>query len=151
MTTVIVVKHLPFGNAANSTSDEGTPASVDYRLARNATLRAWRAGQLARHHVCDAQFELIRNATYCGQPTERLCPVCSTSDIDTELVEVTYVFGWRLPRHGRCITSAVEIERLQARAQPSKAYVVEVCTRCGWNHLMRHMVLGGVSSESSSV
>ena len=59
------------------------------------------------------------------------------------LVEVTYVFGSRLPKHGRCITTRAEMQRLQHRASVSTGYVVEVCTICGWNHLVRRFTLGG--------
>lgn len=114
-------------------------AAVDYRLARAATLRAWRSGQLGRHEVCDAQRELQRNAEFCGQPTGRSCPVCDTEG----LVEVTYVFGSRLPKHGRCVTTRAEMQRLQRRVSVSTGYVVEVCTVCGWNHLVRRFTLGG--------
>lgn len=114
-------------------------AAVDYRLARAATLRAWRSGQLGRHEVCDAQRELQRNAEFCGQPTGRSCPVCDTEG----LVEVTYVFGSRLPKHGRCVTTRAEMQRLQHRVSVSTGYVVEVCTVCGWNHLVRRFTLGG--------
>ncbi|MYB04640.1 MAG: hypothetical protein F4011_12510 [Acidimicrobiaceae bacterium] len=59
------------------------------------------------------------------------------------LVEVTYVFGSRLPKHGRCVTTRAEIQRLQHRVSVSTGYVVEVCTVCGWNHLVRRFTLGG--------
>ena len=119
-------------------------AAVDYRLARAATLRDWRSGKLGRHEVCDAQRELQRNAEFCGQPTGRSCPVCEAlTDTGPLLVEVTYVFGSRLPKHGRCITTRAEMQRLQHRASVSTGYVVEVCTVCGWNHLVRRFTLGG--------
>ncbi|MCY3645277.1 MAG: DUF5318 family protein [Acidimicrobiaceae bacterium] len=133
-------------------------AAVDYRLARAATLRAWRSGQLGRHEVCDAQRELQRNAEFCGQPTGRSCPVCdsegavggleaerpvSAANKSGNLVEVTYVFGSRLPKHGRCVTTRAEMQRLQHRVSVSTGYVVEVCTVCGWNHLVRRFTLGG--------
>ena len=60
-------------------------AGIDYRLAREATLRAWRDGDLSRDQVCDAQRELTRNAEFCGEALGRPCPVCE----DDELVEVT--------------------------------------------------------------
>lgn len=126
------------------TAAPGQPAAaaVDYRLARAATLRAWRSGQIGRHEVCDAQRELQRNAEFCGQPTGRSCPVCDTAG----LVEVTYVFGSRLPKHGRCVTTRAEMQRLQHRISVSTGYVVEVCTACGWNHLVRRFTLGGKRS-----
>lgn len=114
-------------------------AAVDYRLAREATLQAWRSGQLRRHEVCDAQRELHRNAEFCGRPTQRPCPVCE----ETDLVEVTYVFGSRLPKHGRCVSTAAEMQRLERRKLPATGYEVEVCTGCGWNHLICRRELGG--------
>ena len=126
--------------AENTVEPDGSAAAtVDYRLSRAATLRAWKSGQLGRHEVCDAQRELHRNAEFCGRPTERQCPICATAD----LVEVTYVFGSRLPKHGRCVTTRAEMQRLQHRASLSTGYVVEVCTECGWNHLVRRYTLGG--------
>lgn len=114
-------------------------APVDYRLAREATLQAWRSGQLRRHEVCDAQRELRRNAEFCGRPAHRPCPVCEEAD----LVEVTYVFGSRLPKHGRCVTTTAEMQRLERRKLPATGYEVEVCTGCGWNHLICRRELGG--------
>ncbi len=139
----LIVKPNPFSLAAAGEStvvpDGSVGATVDYRLARAATLKAWKSGQLGRHEVCDAQRELHRNAEFCGQPTGRQCPVCEIE----ALVEVTYVFGTRLPKHGRCVTTRAEMQRLQHRAGSSTGYVVEVCTGCGWNHLVRRYALGG--------
>lgn len=117
----------------------GTGAGIDYRLAREATLKAWRDGHVDTAHVCDAQRELRRNAEFCGNPVTQPCPICETES----LVEVTYVFGPRLPRHGRCVTSDKEMARLAARKSASQGYVVEVCTDCGWNHLTRSRRIGG--------
>jgi hypothetical protein len=117
----------------------GAGPGVDYRLAREATLQAWRDGDLATGQVCDAQRELRRNAEFCGVPLGADCPVCETDN----LVEVTYVFGPRLPKHGRCVTSDKEMARIAARKSVSQGYVVEVCTDCGWNHLTRSRTLGG--------
>lgn len=117
----------------------GTSAGVDYRLAREATLQAWRGGELSREQVCDAQRELQRNAEFCGSETSRPCPVCERAD----LVEVTYVFGPWLPKHGRCVTTAKEMARLAERKSASQGYVVEVCNECGWNHLTRSRAIGG--------
>lgn len=116
---------------------------IDYRLAREATLQAWRRGDLTESEICDAQRELRRNAEFCGSATDRPCPVCE----QTQLVEVTYVFGPRLPKHGRCVTSDKEMARIDARQASSQGYVVEVCTDCGWNHLTRSRALGGVNGS----
>ena len=121
----------------------GGVAGIDYRLMREMTLAGWREGRVSVSELCDAQPELRRNAEFCGRPSESPCPVCSAAG----LVEVTYVFGPRLPRHGRCVTSDKEMTRLNARKQQSVGYVVEVCTDCGWNHLMRSRPVGGCAVD----
>ena len=114
------------------------PADVDYRLARQTTLGSWRRGDLTRHALCDAQPMLRRNALECGVRTGEVCPVCEAD----HLAHVTYVFGPRLPAHGRCISTEGELARLDARKARLTAYMVEVCASCGWNHLMRIASLG---------
>ncbi len=107
--------------------------SVDYRLARQRTLAAFRSGEATRSEVCDAQSELLRNARECGHPTGERCPICDDADV----VECTYVFGPRLPAAGRCIVTAADYERIQRRRGQFTEYEVEVCPSCGWNHLLR--------------
>ena len=43
---------------------------------------------------------------------------------------VSYVFGPRLPAHGRCITSKAELRALAKRPGEFACYVVEVCPAC---------------------
>lgn len=114
------------------------PGEVDYRFARAAQLGEFKAGRLKRSDICDAQPELLRNARACSEPTRRPCPICT----DSHLVEVTYVFGPRLPKAGRCVTSAAELRAMAGRSGQHAAYVVEVCTDCRWNHLVRSQLLG---------
>ena len=114
------------------------PADVDYRLARQTTLNGWQRGDVGREILCDAQPMLRRNAVECGTPTSETCPVCE----DHEIAHVTYVFGPRLPAHGRCISTPGELAKLDARRADMTAYVVEVCAACGWNHLVRLTSLG---------
>ncbi len=110
---------------------------VDYRLARQAVLHAYRAGRLDEQDVCDAHPELRRAAAEYSRPTTEGCPICD----DDCLALVSYVFGPRLPAHGRCVNSVVEIERIRKRKGTFTCYVVEVCPSCAWNHLRRAFVL----------
>jgi hypothetical protein len=112
--------------------------TVDYRLARRFLISEYRKGRLARHQVCDAHPELVRAAGQVGVATETVCPICETEP----LVHVTYVFGPRLPAFGRCITEQGELAKLNKRAEPLTAYVVEVCRGCSWHHLTRTFGLG---------
>jgi hypothetical protein len=114
------------------------PGSVDYRLARLALVSEFRKGRLAQHEVCDAHPELVRAARECGEPTRLDCPICD----EHQVVLVKYVFGTRLPPHGRCITSRDELAKLAKRPADLACYVVEVCPSCSWNHLARVFPLG---------
>ena len=114
------------------------PADIDYRLARQTTVNAWRSGNLGTELVCDAQPMLRRNAVECGTPVMEACPICE----EYRMAHVTYVFGPRLPSHGRCISTPGELARLDERRGDLSAYVVEVCAGCGWNHLVRITSMG---------
>jgi len=114
--------------AANSAG-----GSIDYRLARDRTIRSYKTGEATRSEVCDAQSELMRNARECGVEVDRDCPICG----EAELVEVIYVFGPRLPAAGRCIVTDGDMERIRRRSGDFTAYDVEVCRSCKWNHLLR--------------
>lgn len=116
-------------------SDEG---HVDYRLARVSTINEFQRGELAPSDVCDAHPELIRAARQVGTPIPGECPIC---EVDGQLVTVTYVFGPRLPSHGRCISLRGELARLARRPGHHVAYFVEVCRACKWNHLVRRSAL----------
>ena len=106
---------------------------IDYRLAREAVITDYREGRLGLEDVCDAHPELRRAARACSEPTTDGCPICE----DAEVVHVTYVFGPRLPSHGRCVSTPAELARLARRRGTFTAYVVEVCPSCSWNHLAR--------------
>lgn len=120
-------------------SVSGDGGRVEFRLARNAVIRAYQRGRLGRLDICDAHPELLRAARNIGHPTDERCPVCT----DDDLVHVTYVFGARLPPNGRCPATTAELERLCRRVEPVACYVVEVCPECGWNHLVRMYPSGG--------
>ncbi len=114
-------------------------ARVEYRLMRNAVVRDVQKGRLGREDVCDAHPELLRAARNVGKPMRERCPICEAADT----VEVTYVFGSRLPPGGRCPGSATELNRLRRRSDPVLCYDVEVCPDCAWHHLIRKYPAGG--------
>jgi hypothetical protein len=66
-------------------------------------------------------------------PSGDECPICE----EAELVDVTFVFGSRLPPGGRCVASRAELTRYWRRKDPVACYVIEVCNGCRWNHLVR--------------
>lgn len=114
-----------------------TEGQVDYRLARQAVLREFREGLLTKADLCDAHPELLRAAVEYSTPTGEECPICEECEVN----KVSYVFGPRLPSHGRCVRSVAEIERIRARKGTFTCYVVEVCPECAWNHLRLAYVL----------
>lgn len=118
-------------------------ASVEYRLLRDAKAKAVRTGRLAREDVCDAHPELVRAGTNIGRSTGEDCPVCEQSTT----VEVTYVFGAKLPAGGTCPTNQAELRRLLKREEPVQAYTVEVCTACRFHHLLRRYPGGGEAAR----
>lgn len=119
--------------------DGGTTAQgeVNYKLTRQAAVAQVRRGDVALEDACDAHPQLVRAAREVGTPTGEECPICTKDS----LVHVTYVFGPRLPSHGRCITLRGEINQIAKRQGTFVAYVVECCPTCTWNHLVRRYVL----------
>lgn len=111
---------------------------VDYRLVRKHILDEFRRGRLSRLDVCDAHPELLRAARNVGEARTEDCPICD----ETALTLVSFAFGPRLPAHGRCISSRTELARLSGAANEATCYVVEVCTACAWNQLVRSFRLG---------
>lgn len=122
-----------------TSSNSGGRAVVDHRLERLSLINEYRRGRLRRDQVCDAHPELIRAAKNLGAPSNVLCPICE----EINLVLVTYVFGPRLPSHGRCISSKEDLAKLNLRTDELDAYVVEACVNCRWHHLLRVLPLGG--------
>lgn len=112
---------------------------VDHRLARRHLINEYRRGRLRQDQVCDAHPELIRAARNLGTESRVTCPICQAAPLRL----VTYVFGSRLPSHGRCVSTAKEMAVLEQRSDDLTAYVVEACVECRWHHLLRVLPVGG--------
>jgi hypothetical protein len=123
----------------------GPGGRVEYKLARNAVVKDFHKGRLSRLDVCDAHPELIRAARNVGVKLDESCPICE----DEMLVNVTYVFGPKLPPNGRCPASGTELEKLCRRPGEVTCYVVEVCPECRWNHLTRSYPAGAGSRSTT--
>jgi hypothetical protein len=135
------VASVPMGFSPHAATGAEHQGTIDYRLARQSVIESYRRGRLARHEVCDAHPELRRAAQQVAEPTRMVCPICAESNV----VLVSYVFGPRLPAHGRCITTKAELVAFARKARRGGAfscYVVEVCPGCWWNHLARTFLLG---------
>ena len=112
---------------------------IDHRLARQHLINEVKRKRISQEQVCDAHPELIRAAKNVGTPTTSPCPICEQDDLRL----VTYVFGPRLPSHGRCVSTAKELRALDRRRDELAAYVVEACINCHWHHLRRVLPVGG--------
>ncbi len=112
---------------------ETTPCWIEYRLARDVVVRDFEQGRIRQPDICDAHPELLRVANNIGQQTDDDCPICKTN----KLVWVYFAFGAQLPRGGKPIIPGNELKSM-VRARPdANFYVVEVCTGCNWNFLMK--------------
>jgi len=126
-----------------SSSADG--AVVEFGLVRRVLLAKLASGEIRREDVCDAHPELLRAAKNLGRPSGERCPVCQAG----ELVEVTYVFGARLPAGGTCPTTRAELSKFERREEPVQCYAVEVCTGCSFHHLARKWSAGGRRRRAS--
>lgn len=116
------------------------PGRIEYRLVRESVVREFRRGRLGKLDVCDAQPELLRVARNLGRETATPCPICE----EHNLVHVTFAFGPRMPPSGRALGPG-DLAKLGRQRSELACYVVEVCTACAWNHLLRMFGAGGSS------
>ena len=115
------------------------PGQIDYRLIRRHTVDEFHRGRLGRRDICDAHPELLRAARNIGRSSQSECPICD----EPALVLVSFAFGVRLPPGGKVVDTHKEMTRLARRSDECTCYVVEVCSECAWNHLVRAFPLGG--------
>lgn len=112
---------------------------IDYALQRRATLAAARRpSRILREDICDAEPILIRSALHHGEASDEECPVCDND----RLQNLSYVFGEQLGQFSGRIRSTPELEEMQDEFGEFKVCVVEVCTECGWNYMIRAYTLG---------
>lgn len=114
-------------------------STIDYRMARRAVLRDLAKGRVSKIDVCDAHPELIRAARFIGEEVADPCPVCE----DGSLKVVFYTYGGQLRgRENGRVRRKQDIAELRAQLDEFVCYVVEVCTACQWNHLVRSFATG---------
>lgn len=114
-------------------------ATIDFRMMRRAYVERVRVGDVPRHDACDASVDLVRAAHHFGVARRTACPIC----VEQQLRNVTYLFGPRLPRSGKCVTSAQSLREFNSRPEQFTAYTVEVCMSCRWNHVLSAAPCGG--------
>lgn len=122
------------------TVDTAVGAAIDFRMLRRAFLERVRVGDVSLREACDAERDLVRAGVRHGTVRRSPCPLCARQT----LRNVTYLFGPRLPKSGRCITSSDELRSYACRPEHYTSYTVEVCTSCEWHHLLTASPCGGV-------
>lgn len=135
---------MPFLQPESPGRPGASPGSIDYRFARRQLLHRYRAGELTRADVCDAQAELLRVGRHCSERSGVPCPVCA----ERALRVVRFVFGPRMPAGGRAVGSRSELRKLAARSSGLRCYTVEVCVSCRWNHLLQVVPLDGTAGRT---
>ena len=113
-------------------------ATVDYRLARRSLLLGLQTGFISRFDVCDAHPEAMRAARFIGEPADRPCPICGSDDLRL----LFYAYGKELKRDSGRVRRREDLEELTRTVAEFCCYVVEVCTDCSWNHLLRSYLAG---------
>ncbi len=122
-------------------------AVVDYSLARRALISEVRRGVTPSTDACDAHPELLRAGRNIGTEGRGPCPICSH---DT-LRRVSYVYGDELGRDsGRVVYPPEWLKELAQEHDHFTCYVVEVCTDCQWNHLLRSYVTGSQVDDDTA-
>lgn len=112
---------------------------IDYALQRKATLDAARGpSRVMRADPRDADPLLIRSALHHGELSDVECPFCE----NPRLANLNYIFGEQLGQFSGRIKSTEELEEMQDEFGEFKVVVVEVCTECGWNHMILAFTLG---------
>ncbi|HEY5336411.1 MAG TPA: DUF5318 family protein [Mycobacteriales bacterium] len=114
---------------------------IDYALARRAVLVDLFAGRVSSTDVCDAHPYLLRAAKHHGEVSETRCPVCRHAD---PLIHVTYVYGDRLGDASGRARATSQLAAIAREYGEVRVYVVEVCPRCCWNHVVSSHVRGSV-------
>lgn len=127
------------GASIRGADADPTLGAVDYRMARLALVNEFKKGRLAEHEVCDAHPELRRAAANIARKTSEVCPICE----DCLLVLVTYAFGPHLPKSGYAVEDRADMDKVRRTTTECTCYVVEVCAKCGWNHLVQTFPVQG--------
>jgi hypothetical protein len=112
---------------------------IDYSLQRRAILaNLFNGGATFMADVCDADPYTLRAARHHGEPAPTPCPVCRKP----ELRHLHYVFGDELGQFSGRIKPRAEIEVMALEHGEIRIYVLEVCSGCGWNHLVESYLVG---------
>lgn len=106
-------------------------AEVSHEWERRTTLRDYHAGRIPKEELCDADFLLKAAAEHHGTDSARPCPICKGV-----MQDVLWIYGDNLGRRSGTARSEAEIDEITGQVGLITVHRVEVCRRCGWNHLL---------------
>ncbi len=112
---------------------------VDYTLERRSALASLVLVATGASDHLDPHPHLLRAARNHGVPAGERCPWCKGTD---SLNTLNYVYGDELGPYSGRIRTQKELAAMADQHGQFRVYLVEVCTSCGWNHLVRSYVLG---------
>lgn len=112
---------------------------IDHTLQRRNALASLVLTATGASDHLDPHPHLLRAAKNHGVPAGMPCPWCKAKD---ELCTLNYVYGDELGPYSGRIRNQGEIAEMARSHGRFRVYTVEVCTSCGWNHLVRSYVLG---------
>ncbi|WP_169456835.1 DUF5318 family protein [Corynebacterium terpenotabidum] len=119
--------------------------TVAHELDRRRTLRSLSRGEVSRAAVCDATREVRSSAEVLGVRVDRPCPVCGA-----DLRETQWIHGAAIGEKSGTARSLAEIRHFLSDLRSGEeltVHTVEVCLRCGWNHLCREDGYRGVAGD----
>lgn len=122
------------------------PPTIDYSLQRRALLREVYAGRVGTVEVCDASPYLKSAARFHGESTEKRCPICRRE----YMTHVHYIYGDQLKHSAGQARRRAELAALADTLGEFQVFVVEVCRRCDWNHLVEQYLLGTALASATS-
>ena len=119
--------------------------TVDYSLQRRALLRDVYAGRVPLLEVCDASPYLKSAARFHGEQTQERCPICRRDFV----THVHYIYGDQLKHSAGQARRRAELAILADTHSEFQVFVVEVCRRCDWNHLVEQYLYAKADAGST--
>ena len=117
---------------------------IDHSLLKKQLLEQWRAGEISRKSLCDADARLVAAARFHGRKSQEECPVCRKFDLRL----VFWVFGENLGRRSGSACTENELSAIVNEYGSCTVKEVEVCPDCKWSFLTRTLQAAREESEN---
>ena len=117
---------------------------IDHSLQKKQLLQRWRAGEISRKSICDADARLVAAARFHGRKPQYTCPVCRKDDLHL----VFWIFGENLGRRSGSACGEKELSAIVSEYGSCTVKEVEVCPDCKWSFLTRTLQAARDQSEN---